>query len=65
MKKWLPIIATTLIFAACAKNETGAPTTETTAAPATDSSAVRAAYTSAFGVEPKSAEELGSLSCRR
>ena len=43
MKKWVPIIVTTLIFAACAKNETGAPTTETTAAPATDTSAVSTA----------------------
>lgn len=43
MKKWIPIIATTLIFAACSKNETGAPMTETTAAPPTDTSAVSTA----------------------
>jgi len=43
MKKWIPIIATTLIFAACSKNEPGAPMTETSAAPAADTSAVSTA----------------------
>lgn len=41
MKKWIPIIAASLIFVACAKKETD--TVETTAPPATDTSAVSTA----------------------
>lgn len=40
MKKWIPIIAASLIFAACAKKEADTASTETTAAPVTDTSAV-------------------------
>ena len=43
MKKWIPIIAASLIFAACAKKEADTPSSETTAAPATDTSAVATA----------------------
>ena len=43
MKKWIPIIAASLIVVACAKKEAETASTETTAAPATDTSAVSTA----------------------
>lgn len=43
MKKWIPIIAASLILAACAKKEADTTSTETTAPPATDTSAVSTA----------------------
>lgn len=43
MNKWIPIIAASLIIAACARKEAGTASTETTAAPATDPSAVSTA----------------------
>lgn len=43
MKKWIPIIAASLIFVACAKKEAETASSETTAAPATDTSAVSTA----------------------
>ena len=43
MKKWIPIIAASLIVVACAKKEAETASTETTAAPAIDTSAVSTA----------------------
>lgn len=43
MKKWILIIAASLIFAACAKKEAQTSSSETAPAPATDTSAVSTA----------------------
>lgn len=43
MKKWIPIIAASLIVVACAKKEAETTSTETSSPPATDTSAVSTA----------------------
>ena len=43
MKKWILIVAASLIFIACAKKEADTASTETSAPPATDTSAVSTA----------------------